>query len=161
MVSAMISNVVFSNGCFSLCVCTSSTRWQDNILVLGDAKEQEKHDSSSRSLQVVSCSALITAAELQQPCAESYCTGWPQLPFWMKTMAGCTDLEHGWLEGLEVPEEHNDAVCLNCPKWVPSGYPVELSPLWLHAVEYSCDAWTFLCPPPQWSAADWAPPETP
>ena len=65
--------------------------------------------------------------------------------------------EYKWLEDLEVEEEDNDALCLNCPKWGPQAYPVDLAPMWLHAVEYSSADWSFKCPPPPWSMPDWVP----
>lgn len=59
---------------------------------------------------------------------------------------------------LLVPADLQDDLCMNCPKLIPPGYPTEIHPLWLHAQEYTSEAWSFVCTKPQWADADWKPP---
>ena len=56
-----------------------------------------------------------------------------------------------------VPEGLQDSFCLHCPHMCPEGSNVQLSPLWLHAQDYSCTAWNFHCPPPRWACHSWIP----
>lgn len=64
-----------------------------------------------------------------------------------------------WLHDLEVEGQDEDKLCLNCPKWIPANYPLDLAALWLHAMEYSCASWSFRCPSPEWSNVKWDPSE--
>jgi hypothetical protein len=41
------------------------------------------------------------------------------------------------------------SVCPHCPCLVPFGYPIDLEPLWLHALAYSGPGWAFTAPPPE------------
>ena len=75
------------------------------------------------------------------------------------TLATEINPKFSWLEDFEVDDEDNDEACLNCPRWIPANYPLDLAAMWLHAMEYSCTAWTFQCPPPKWSEPDWDPSE--
>ncbi|KAK9829153.1 hypothetical protein WJX72_004212 [[Myrmecia] bisecta] len=61
--------------------------------------------------------------------------------------------------GLEYPVDADqvDELCMHCPHMAPINYPVELRPLWLHALCYSCQDWSFECPPPAWAHTDWTP----
>eukprot|EP00803_Ostreobium_quekettii_P004195 evm.model.scf_1301EXC.2 EVM.evm.TU.scf_1301EXC.2 scf_1301EXC:10784-21491(+) len=56
-----------------------------------------------------------------------------------------------------VDSERRDALCMHCPAMVPRGYPVDLEPLWLHAVRYSGPAFSFDCPEPVWAQREWTP----
>ena len=71
------------------------------------------------------------------------------------TLATEINPKFSWLQDLDVDEADEDRTCLNCPGWIPANYPLDLAAMWLHAVEYSCNAWTFKCPPPKWSEPDW------
>ena len=73
------------------------------------------------------------------------------------TLATEINPEFSWLHDLEVEDYDEDETCLNCPRWVPANYPLDLAAMWLHAMEYSCSDWTFKCPPPKWSEPDWDP----
>ena len=59
---------------------------------------------------------------------------------------------------LLVPADLHDDLCMNCPKLIPPGYPIVIHPLWLHAQQYTSEAWSFDCTKPQWANADWTPP---
>mmetsp|Transcript_4382 Transcript_4382/g.8707 ORF Transcript_4382/g.8707 Transcript_4382/m.8707 type:complete len:419 (+) Transcript_4382:173-1429(+) len=53
-----------------------------------------------------------------------------------------------------VPEDLRDDVCPHCPYYVARDYPVDLTPLWLHARKYSfCDQ-EFIAPYPTWAKDD-------
>jgi len=62
---------------------------------------------------------------------------------------------------FRVPPERVDALCAHCPLYVPSGYPIDLEPLWLHCLAYAGPGWSFAAPPPAWAAADWRLPPRP
>lgn len=50
-----------------------------------------------------------------------------------------------------VPEELRDDTCPHCPYYIAKDYPVDLTPLWLHAKKYSfCDQ-EFIAPYPTWA----------
>ena len=58
---------------------------------------------------------------------------------------------------LQVPQDLQDDMCLNCPNLIPPGYPTDIYPLWLHAHSYTCEQWSFVCPLPVWASRNWAP----
>ena len=68
-----------------------------------------------------------------------------------------TDGAYAWLKTLQAEEEDQDKLCVNCPLMLPENYPMDLEPMWLHAVEYSSPRWSFTCPPPSWAEPDWTP----
>lgn len=50
---------------------------------------------------------------------------------------------------------HDGAVdehCVYCPWLVPHDWPLDLQPLWLHALSYAGPSWRFSCGPPAWAA---------
>lgn len=49
-----------------------------------------------------------------------------------------------------------DPVCAHCPFMVPSGYPIDLQPLWLHCLSYHSDDWEFSTDMPTWAATHFA-----
>ncbi len=55
------------------------------------------------------------------------------------------------LKSIRHDAEH-DTHCVYCPWLVPFDWPVDLKPLWLHALSYSTPQWQFTCPPPAWAA---------
>lgn len=56
---------------------------------------------------------------------------------------------------FQVDSHDFDPLCAHCPSLPPVNYPIDLHPLWLHAVEYSGPEWSFSCPPPAWAAQEW------
>lgn len=56
----------------------------------------------------------------------------------------------------KVDDERLDALCAHCPYLVPSGYPIDLQPLWLHCLRYSGAEWDFATSPPAWAAQDFS-----
>lgn len=56
-----------------------------------------------------------------------------------------------------VEPELLETVCPHCPSLVPKGYPIDLEPLWLHAMAYSGPGWAFEAPPPDWAAPEFVP----
>ena len=51
---------------------------------------------------------------------------------------------------------HDGAVdehCAYCPWLVPHDWPIDLVPLWLHAILYAGPTWRFACEAPGWAAA--------
>ncbi|KAL6755423.1 pseudouridine synthase [Haematococcus lacustris] len=56
---------------------------------------------------------------------------------------------------FRVQRELVDEVCPHCPCLAPRGYPIDLQPLWLHALRYSSLDWAFEAPWPEWAAADY------
>lgn len=49
-----------------------------------------------------------------------------------------------------VDKEFEDPLCPHCPASVPVCYPVDLEPLWLHAISYSGPDWHFETTMPEW-----------
>ncbi|KAL6756420.1 pseudouridine synthase [Haematococcus lacustris] len=56
---------------------------------------------------------------------------------------------------FRVQRELVDEVCPHCPCLAPRGYPIDLQPLWLHALRYSSLDWAFEAPWPEWAAVDY------
>lgn len=56
-----------------------------------------------------------------------------------------------------VEPELLETVCPHCPSLVPKGYPIDLEPLWLHAMAYSGPGWAFEAPPPDWADPEFVP----
>lgn len=52
---------------------------------------------------------------------------------------------------LQIAEELRDPVCPHCPYYVARDYPVDLTPLWLHAKTYSICGKKFTAPYPDWA----------
>ena len=63
----------------------------------------------------------------------------------------------------QVDADARDPLCLHCPSVACRDYPVDLQPLWLHALSYSCcgAGWIFSCPLPDWAAPGYVPPLDP
>lgn len=60
-------------------------------------------------------------------------------------------LQHLVKYPYQIEKDLEDSLCHHCPAYVPVGYPVDLEPLWLHAVSYSGNNWSFECPVPDWA----------
>ena len=54
-----------------------------------------------------------------------------------------------------VPEDHRDAVCPHCPFYMPKNYPLDLSPLWLHARRYKIEGKEFEASVPVWATSEY------
>ena len=51
----------------------------------------------------------------------------------------------------KVPDDLVDASCPHCPYYVARDYPVDWTPLWLHAHTYVICGRTFVAPDPEWA----------
>lgn len=60
---------------------------------------------------------------------------------------------------LLCPEGLRDPLCVHCPSLPPRDWPVNLHPLWLHALRYGCETagWAFECDPPDWAQPGFVP----
>lgn len=56
-----------------------------------------------------------------------------------------------------IPEELKDDMCPHCPYYVAKDYPVDLTPLWLHAHSYSFCNQEYIAPYPAWAYDDFPP----
>ena len=65
------------------------------------------------------------------------------------------EAEDSCSEQILVPQDLQDAMCLNCPNLIPPGYPTDIHPLWLHAHRYTCNQWSFVCSKPEWASSSW------
>lgn len=70
------------------------------------------------------------------------------------------------LAQAKVPLELQDPHCIHCPFYFPLNYPMDIRPLWLHAMRYSkssssrsspSSVWCFEAPLPSWAVKDWTP----
>lgn len=52
---------------------------------------------------------------------------------------------------VKIPEEDVDPACPHCPYYVARDYPVDWTPLWLHAHRYSICGRSFEAPYPEWA----------
>ncbi len=55
---------------------------------------------------------------------------------------------------VKIPEEDVDPACPHCPYYVARDYPVDWTPLWLHALRYSICGRSFQAPYPKWVEDD-------
>lgn len=65
------------------------------------------------------------------------------------------------LEVTELPDAQvaaPDELCAHCPRVVPTGVPLDIAAIYLHAARYSGDGWSFACPPPAWALGAELPP---
>ncbi|GAX79256.1 hypothetical protein CEUSTIGMA_g6696.t1 [Chlamydomonas eustigma] len=62
-------------------------------------------------------------------------------------------------ECYRVSPELQEAVCPHCPCLVPFGYPIDLEPMWLHALAYSGPDFSFEAPFPEWGHPEFRVPE--
>lgn len=65
------------------------------------------------------------------------------------------------LTEAQIPPELQDPMCIHCPYYFPLNYPMDVRPLWLHALRYSKSGsprqWSFEAPLPSWAFKDWIP----